>query len=384
MRIDRLRLADFRRVVAAEVELAPGPNLFVGENAQGKTTLLEAVSLLATGRSFRTHREREVVPREPRDGYEFTLAESRFEARGVTHESRLVLSGDEKAHFLDGKLVPRLGDVWGVLNVVVFDPADLQLIQGAPAHRRALLDGLLAMVSRRGLEALQSYTRALRQRNALFRARGRASAAEFDAYEDQMAIHAAAVLRARQSLIDDFTTRAAGQLEALAGGREVLALRHEPGWPRAAGLPTLTAESGEAELAEALRTMWGSSRETDLERGHTHRGPHRGDFAILLDGVDGRLYASQGQARSIALALRFAELELIEARCGEPPILLLDDVLGELDRRRTEHFIRMLGRPGIQSLLTATDAAALESGLSVAARFEVNDGAVSSASKAAS
>lgn len=377
MQIETLRVADFRLVRDARLELAAGANLFVGENAQGKTTLLEAVALLATGRSFRTHRDRELLPHSPADGYTFTMAECRFLSRHGRSAARVVLSGETRSHFIDGQPLRRLADLWGLLNVVVFDPADLQLVQGAPAMRRALLDSLLAMSSRADLDTMQRYARALRQRNALLRSSDRPRDTELESYEDQMAVHGARLLQAREELAGELGKAAVEHLSQLTGGSESLVLTHECGWPKSAGRPSAEEiRAGGSVLAEKLRSLWRADRQADWERAQTRHGPHRADCGLLLNGREARLYASQGQSRSIALALKLAELDVIEARCGEAPVLLLDDVLGELDRRRTQHFVRLLARRGIQSLLTATDAAMLEEHLPIAARFDVAAGAV--------
>lgn len=375
MQLERLELRNFRLVGEADIPLAPGANLFLGENAQGKTTLLEAVALLAEGRSFRTTRDRDLLSAQAVGG--LTTVEARFSARGGRHHLRAALQPEGKVIYLDGKQVRRLGDLWGILNVVVFNPGDLSLILGPPAGRRGLLDGILAMSSRADLAVMQDYQRALRHRNALLREARRAPDAQFAVHEEQLALHGARLMLARHRLVGELAPLVSNQLAELAGGRDELQVVHESGWPKAAEINgLLEGDDGDA-LRGRLVDLWEKGREADWERCYTRNGPHRADIGLVIDGRDARGFASQGQARSIVLALRLAELDLLEARCGEPPVLLLDDVLGELDRRRTSHFVRLLSRKGVQSLLTATDAAWLESELPIAARFEVHGGRVS-------
>lgn len=375
MELKRLSLRHFRLIREADIALAPGANLLLGENAQGKTTVLEAVALLAEGRSFRTTRDRDLISvAEPAA---ITSAEARFSARGGEHDLRAALQPDNKVIFLDGKQVRRLGDLWGILNVVVFNPGDLGLVLGPPAGRRGLLDGILAMTSRPDLVVMQDYQRALRHRNALLREPHRPPDTQLAVQEEQLALHGARLMLARHRLVADFGPIVSRQLSELAGGRETLRVRHESGWPRSAGIDKLLdQEPAEDILRARLVRLWEESRDGDWDRCYTLNGPHRADLGLTVEGRDARGFASQGQARSIVLALRLAELDLLETRCGEPPVLLLDDVLGELDRRRTAHFVRLLARKGVQSLLTATDAAWLESELPIAARFEVHEGSI--------
>lgn len=378
MRLASLSLSTFRLIGSAEIVLSPGANLFVGENAQGKTTILEAVSYLAKGRSFRTAKDRECLSDIHAAGVDqprVAAVEGKFATRKTEHIIRAAISSQAKAFWLDGKPLRKLGDLWGALNIVTFVPEDLGLVRGAPPLRRELMDSLLAQTSRFDLLTMQSYMTSLRHRNALLRT-GNASKDQFEAYEHQMAEHGARYLLAREQLLSKFSVSASEQLLQLSGEREGLVLRHEPGWPQSASL-RLQADSDLALLQQKLADWWSLVRPSDQERGFTQHGPHRGDLALLLAGRDARPFASQGQSRTIALALRLAEREIIEKLRGEPPILLLDDVLGELDRNRARHFFRLLSSQGIQSLLTATDAAMIEAEMPVAARFVVKGGEVS-------
>ncbi|CAN5239527.1 DNA replication/repair protein RecF [soil metagenome] len=372
MNLESLAIENFRLLRRVKVELAEGANLFIGENAQGKTTILEAVSCLARGRSFRTTRDREMIARNTEG---VTSAEGRWSARGTRHAVRVAITPQGKSFWLDGKPMRRLGDLWGRVNVVTFVPEDLELVRGGPAERRALVDSLLAQSSAHNLATMQRYKTALGHRNAMLRS-GNSGGAQFDAYEAQMADYGAQFLAARDALLSDFIPVAMEQLIKLTGGSEEFVLRHEAGWPASAKFYD-AASADKPPDAEQLARWWRDNRAADGDRGFTQHGPHRADIALMLDGQDARSFASQGQTRTIALSLRLAERAMIEKLSGEPPVLLLDDVLGELDKRRSQLFVRLLSQPGVQSLLTATDAAALESELPIAARFNVRAGEVS-------
>lgn len=385
MLIEHLSLEHFR-LVQAKIDLAPGANLFVGENAQGKTTILEAVSYLSTGRSFRTSRDREVLPhRKANDDLisRYAAAECRFESRGIHNTIRTAIIPTGKSFWANGKNMPKLGDLWGLLNVVIFVPSDVEMVMGGPAGRRALLGALLARTSKFDLEAMQSYANALRQRNALLKSDRRVSPTEYEAYEAQMAEHGTQMLMARQRMVEELAPIAQAQIREFTGGRDRFEMEHESGWPKGSGLTAqmlLEGSQGIEGIRERLRYFWARDRGGDERRGFTEHGPHRGDISLLLNGQDARSYSSQGQARTIVLAIRLAEMEMLERLTGETPVLLLDDVLGELDAKRASRFMQVLQRQGIQSLLTATDATAIEAELPVGARFKVKEGRVKRAS----
>lgn len=373
MGIERLCLRDFRLVRSADIDLSPGANLFVGENAQGKTTVLEAVSYLARGRSFRTARDRECIASTDDVPAPVASAEARFSRHGTRRLVRAAITPSGKTFWLDGKQLRTVGELWGVLPIVMFLPDDLELVRGAPSERRLLLDALLAQVDPTGLAAMQNFNAALKQRNVLIR--DRAPGAQFDAWEAQMAHWAARLLPRRQRLVERLAQSVEQHVQVLSRGAERVAVTHDTGWPAASPIPALVAsESKASALEEPLARAWREARDGDQDRLYTRHGPHRGDLVLRINTRDARVYASQGQARTLALALRLAERELLEQITGEPPVLVLDDVLGELDRQRSEHFIRLLSRDGVQSLLTATDAAPLEAELPIGARFNVTGG----------
>lgn len=381
MWIERLALENFRLFARADLCLRPGVNLFTGRNAQGKTTVLEAAAYLSAGRSFRTAKDREAIRHGVRvgsPGGKISAVEARFHRSGASHTVRMAITEHGKSIFVNGKSVRKLGELWGLLNTVIFIPGDLRLAQGGPAERRSLMDTLLARTSAADLRTMQDYSLAVRERNALLRDGVPADSSQYEAYEDQMALHGARLALARGRLIAILAPEAQRCLEALSGGGDSLQVDHESGFSKASGIPEQIAGAAEdaAPAAEAMRRYWAEHRRGDWERGYTHAGPHRADIALILNGKDARAYASQGQCRSLVLALRLAELALLRKLTGEPPVLLMDDVMGELDKFRSRQFIRMLSEESMQTLLTATDAAQAEAELPIAARFQVEDGTI--------
>jgi DNA replication and repair protein RecF len=380
--IESVSTENFRLLERASIDLAPGANLFLGENAQGKTSVLEAVSYLSSGRSFRTSRDRECIRFDPAtkgSASEFAAVECRFLAHEVRHQIRCAITPDEKSCWVDGNRMQKLGDLWGTLNVVVFVPSDLELVRGGPDLRRALVGELLARSSKYDLSTMQKYATALRHRNALLREDQQQASGMFEVYEGQLAEYGARLMAARERLITQFAVLAEEHLRHLTGGNDTFNMRHEPGFPKSAGIPSdclLENNAAHNELKARLANLWEAQRLADIERGYTQNGPHRADMSLSLNGSDARTFSSQGQARTIALALRLAEVEILTIAAGAPPVLLLDDVLGDLDQARTEQFVRLLSRRGVQSLITATDSRSIEARLPIGARFNVKKGNV--------
>lgn len=381
MKLDHLVLENFRLVQAASVRLAPGVNLFVGENAQGKTTILEAVAYLTSGRSFRTSNDRDCISHLRSAESEilpFAAAEGHFNSHDTHHRLRMALTNTGKTFWVDDKTLPKLGDLWGLLNSVTFVPSDLELVQGAPNARRALLGALLARTSRFDLQSMQRYTDALRQRAALLRMTTVADG-ELEIYEEQMAKYGARLLIARERIVRALGPMVGAYIQELTRGADTFLMAHETGFPKAAGITAADMQdtnSSDDTLRFKMLKFWAQNRAGDKDRKRTLHGPHLADLSLVLNGQDARGFASQGQARTVVLALRLAEVDLLEKLTGESPVLLLDDVLGELDTERTRLFIRILSRPGIQALLTATDTARIGLELPVSTIFEVRRGVI--------
>jgi len=370
MRLRELRLRFFRNLRHIDLELPAGPILIWGDNAQGKTNLLEAIYCLATGRSFRTRNDRECLAWDA-PAEEPASIRGRVERRDGPREIKVVLHQGEKRLFLDGKPLARLAELLGELNAVLFTPADLQIVQGSPAARRRFLDLGLSQVSRPYLASLQTFSQALRQRNALLRARQPLPALEGELapYEALMAAAAAEILQFRAKALEDLARRAAqAYAEFGAGERLGLAYRH---FLR----DDVAAADTEASMADRYRRRLEADRAEDSRQGATRTGPHRDDFILTLDGKSAQDYASQGQQRCCALALRLAEAGLMAERAGEEPILLLDDLASELDAGRRRRLLETL-RSEAQVFLTTTRPGDFPREMGFAAAWTVQAGAV--------
>lgn len=333
MHLAELRLRDFRNYGRLDVQFTPGFHLFLGRNAQGKTNLLEAIYLLATLRSFRgvggTH-----MVRQGAKGY---FVGGTVVARGPA-EIRAYWSLRERKLSLNGAPVKRLADFLGTLRAVVFCSEDVQLVKGVSRVRRRFLDLLLAQTRPDYLPLLLRYTQALRMRNALLK--------HPLPDEEQLAGFSAELVRlgdglsaARREMVPQFAPMAAQAFRRIASDADELGLEYHP--------------SVKGDFAVALA----NSRSRERTYRTTMVGPHRDDLALRVNGQPAAQYTSEGQKRTLALALKMAQAEYMTGLHGSPPVLLIDDVMGELDATRRAGFLPLLQqsqRAGGQVFMTCT------------------------------
>lgn len=358
------------------MDLGPGLNLITGENAQGKTNLLEAVATVSLTRSPRAGAPEEIV----RWGASAAAVEARVRLPTGSTILGIRFTRDRegspwvRSTTVDAKPRPARS-VLGICPVVLFSPDDLRLVAGGPDGRRRQLDMLLAQLDPKAAVDLIQYRRALGQRNALLRQqRVRADrGAPLQQFTAAVLEHGARVRRARAMLCEALGPVAAQAAGEVSGGHDRLGLRYlADNRPLAAGT---SVEDARAALAAALARLADEER----VRGLTLAGPHRDDVEFLLNDRPARSTASQGQQRSIVLAFKLAEVARVRQTAGVGPVLLLDDVLGELDSARREYLLTALARAGpLQLLVTATDAAPFPERIAQGARvFSVHRGAIS-------
>lgn len=349
MYVRHLSLTDFRNYRRLELELPAGTLLFVGENAQGKTNLLEAVYLLSTIRSPRTGSDGELVNWEgAHDGPPVARLVADAERLSGPVRVEMAVQGQPDGGFASpagqyraGKRLrvngaaKRASEAIGQINAVFFTPQDLDLVGGPPSLRRRYIDVTLSQVDRRYLASLQQYGKVLLQRNALLRRirEGVADSDELAFWDGQMAESGAYIVSARAGTLARLAGLAAEAQTSLSGEREELALVYEPHWARDFDAER-AARADEAELARAYLETLLQGRQRELAAGATLWGPHRDDLLFLLDGRSAAAFASRAQRRTAALALRVAEARFLLAATGDHPVLLLDDVLSEMDELR--------------------------------------------------
>ena len=351
MNIKRLELKNFRNYKDETIELPSGASIFLGQNAQGKTNILEAVYYAALGRSHRTSADMELVRWDEGEAllsldFFRMSAENKLEFRFFRDSRRKI--------FRNGAPI-RMKDLVGTINVVLFSPEDLFLIKGAPAGRRRFLDMEISQADPSYFYDLAVYTRLLTQRNTLLkRVRdGEADESEIPLWDVQIVPRAVNLIKKRIDTVKKLDELASGTQREISGGREKLSLRYELHGADGDMTKDLFSWYNE-KLAESLRL--------DIVRGVTRFGPHRDDLAFFVNGTDLRAFGSQGQQRTGVLSLKLAELAFFKEETGEYPILLLDDVMSELDRDRREKLLSFIRGEKMQALITATDEAYFPSG----------------------
>ncbi len=361
MHLERLCLRNFRNYKECDITFHSPVTLVVGKNAMGKTSLLESLYFLCTGESHRATSAVELI-RHTSEGFAVT-GYLRSDKRPDSLVRLEVVKPRQGAFRLktDGVLQRRRSDWIGQFNVVVFSPESLDLVKGAPTFRRRWLDLLLSQLSREYLEELQRYRGILQHRNALLKqlSMGKGSVGETSVWDGLLVESGVGLIDTRHAALARLSDVVETTHLSLTGGRERLLLQYTPGVGNGS-----VEDSDISNLSDRFRDALSKARRDELRRGLTLVGPHRDDFTLALETLKGeevilretaRTYASQGQHRTIALALKLAELEFIREDTGVAPLFLLDDVLSELDMKRRAYLLAYLQGVAAQTVITATD-----------------------------
>ena len=356
MRLRKLTLRHFRNVGFAALEFSGRQHFLVGANGQGKTNLLEAAGFLTPVRSFRTAENKLLVGHGQHSAALAYIID--HEKQSETHVT-IKLRHEGKELWCDQARVTKLAEYLGRFPTVVFSSQDMQLVRGSPANRRRWLDLTLAAMDASYLRALQTYTRALAERNALLKS-GRGTGAEFDAFEQTLAPAAADLIRLRREGLVALDKSLKAAYAQISDDAEPAAMAYDPNFAEP------SAESFLARLE--------AGRARDQQFRSTLAGPHRDDFHFYVKHTAAKDFASEGQQRSLVLALRLAQAVWFGAKSGVRPVLLADDVLGELDPRRRARFWSAID-PESQVVATGTHLPDAEMGAWQV--FEVSDGVFS-------
>jgi DNA replication and repair protein RecF len=338
VQLDHLWLTDFRNYADAHVTPAPaGITVIIGRNGEGKTNLLEAVAYLATLKSFRAAPGEALI----RSGHEQAVVRAQLtrESRSLLLEAELRATGRDRVQ-LNRQVVRRVRDLRDALHVTIFAPDDLVLVKGGPQHRRDYLDDLLVALHPRNESLCSEVERVLRQRNALLKqAGGRLTAdivSTLDVWDAKLASAGTELATAREGLVEHLLPGVKGFYDRVAERTASVGLVYQRAWA--------------GSLADALA----AARQDDVRRAVTTVGPHRDDLAVAIGSFPARTHASQGEQRSLVLALRLAGHEAVSEVLQSAPVLLLDDVFSELDAERSEALLDAL--PDGQVLLTTAAA----------------------------
>jgi DNA replication and repair protein RecF len=371
MYLKTLNLRQFRNYKEQQVEFTAAKTILVGNNAQGKSNLLEAVELLATLRSHRMARDRDLI-REGEAASQISASVQR--ETGISDLSLTLRRNGRRSVAQNGESLRRQMDFLGVLNAVQFSSLDLELVRGGPEGRRNWLDTLLIQLEPVYAHILQQYNQVLRQRNAFLKhhvetVNPTSLESELAVWDAQLATTGTRVIRRRDRAIQRLAPIASAWHASISGSTEILQINYAPSVPLEKNHPE--------EVQNAFLTKIQQRAVAEVYRGTTLVGPHRDEVELAINQTPARQYGSQGQQRTLVLALKLAELQLIEEVVKEPPLLLLDDVLAELDPSRQNQLLDAI-QDRFQTLITTTHLSSFDSQwLNSSQILTVNSGEIS-------
>lgn len=339
MNILTLNLKNFRNFSEETFTFDSGINLLAGNNAQGKTNTAEAIFFLCTGYSPRASKDKFVI----KNGCETAEISGEAQSQYGKVSVKIIFNrNDKKRVFVNGLEILKIGELMGNINSVFFNPAELKLVQESPEDRRRFMNVSLSQMSKNYFYALQRYNKILFQRNKLLKDENERVIREtLPVWDLQLVKQASKIIKDRNEFLAKISPVAEEKHAMLSGGKEELKMKTESGY-----------YGTEEEISYALLQDLKLSMEKDIRLGFTSIGPHRDDIKFTLNGADVRVYGSQGQQRTVALALKLAETETFNQKFGEYPVLILDDVLSELDTSRQRRLIKAVSN--VQTVFTAT------------------------------
>lgn len=347
MIIKRLELADYRNYEFLDLQFDKGTNILYGDNAQGKTNILEAIYVAATTKSHKGSKDREIINFDKEEAHVRTY----LEKEGVeTRVDMHLRKSKSKGIAIDGQKIKKAADLLGLCNVVFFSPEDLSIIKNGPAERRRFVDMELCQLDSFYLYNLNHYNKIVNQRNKLLKDMYMNPQLKdtLTIWDSQLVSFGSKVIERRKLFVEQLNDIIFNIHKKLSGGKEEISISYEP---------DVTIE----DFEEKLRI----NQDRDIKLKMTSVGPHRDDFAFLNGNIDIRRFGSQGQQRTAALSLKLSEIELVKKLSKDNPILLLDDVLSELDSNRQNYLLNSIGE--IQTIITCTGLEEF-----VNNRFEVN------------
>lgn len=347
--IKRVNLKNFRNYQALDIELGEGVNIFFGQNAQGKTNIIESIYIASTGKSHRTSKDSELI-RWKNDDAKIKID---FQKENDEKTVEIYLNKSIKKQIkVNGVRLGKIGELIGNLNAVIFSPDHMKIIKEGPVERRRFMDIILSQVKPGYYYNLVQYLKVLGQRNNLL---NEAKVNErilrtMDIWNEQLADFGTKIIMTRNCFLSKISSIAAETHENISNGKEKLELKYKSS--------INNQFNSEKEIKEYFIKALEKTVSIDLKRGATHKGPHRDDILFYINGAEVKTYSSQGQQRTALLSLKISELKYMENETGEIPILLLDDVFSELDTERQQYLVKFI--KNIQAIITCTDVDYLE------------------------
>lgn len=334
MKIQKLQLQNFRNYEELTIDFAPGVNILYGDNAQGKTNLLEAIFLTATTKGLRNNKDREMI----RLGEESAHLSVKLEKMGISHKVDMYLqAGKTKAAAIDGIRIRKSSELLGMMHTIAFSPDDLSMVKNGPAERRRFVDMELCQLNPIYCSNLTNYNKILMQRNNLLHQIGFKPDLKdtLSIWDEQLVTYGKEIIKERRAFVEELSEIVKEKMAVLTGQKESLRMVYEADVTEEAFMSTLER-----------------SRERDIQLKSTNHGPHRDDISFYINDLNVRQFGSQGQQRTVVLALKLSEIHLVQRKIKDSPILLLDDVLSELDRNRQTQLLGEI--KDVQTIVTCT------------------------------
>ena len=359
MYIKRLQMLNYRNYKSLNITLGKNVNVFMGDNAQGKTNILEAIYYCAFAKSHRTSKDRELINWNSDSAYESLLVGKDRLDKNIDIN---ILKDGKKAIKINKIKVSKIGELFGNFNVVMFSPEDLKIIKDSPGVRRKFIDMELCQLNSKYYYNLVQYNKVLNERNVVLKNR-KLDSEILDIYDIQLANFGYHIIIERLKYINKLNFYGKDIHKDISSGKENVEFKY---------ISTIKdLEDIENSFYELLRR----NRKKDIEKGTTSIGPHRDDFIVLINDVDTKSFGSQGQQRSAVLTIKFSSLKIIKEMTSEYPVLLLDDVLSELDFNRKRYILSTIGE--IQTIITCTGIEDLANYLDNSSRvFKVKEGEI--------
>ena len=334
MYIKTIKLNNFRNYSNQKIELKKGINLFIGDNAQGKTNILEAIFLCAIGKSFRAKKEKELI----KIGEDRANIEIEFEKSDRQGKIKIELE-DKKSVLVNDIKQNKLSDILGNINIVMFSPDDIEILKSGPTKRRRFLNILISQLRPKYVYCLNMYLKTLEQRNNYLRQikLENKSKEMLEIWDEKLAEYASYVYEYRNEFVEKIKSKISKIHNDITDNKEEIKIKY------------ITDCVEKEKYLQSLKNSW----EQDIQKGYTGKGVHRDDLYIFINGKQVNVYGSQGQNRTVILSIKLAELEIIYEEIGEYPILLLDDFMSELDGKRRENLLKNISNT--QILITCTD-----------------------------
>lgn len=353
MWINKIKINDFRNYNNQEIDLGKNINVFYGENAQGKTNIIEAIFLCSMGKSFRAKQDKEMIKLDKINAN----VEIEFFKSDRDSKIKIQLS-NKKEVFINGIKIKKLSELLGNLNIVMFTPDDINILKGGPQNRRRFLDIMISQLKPNYMHTLSLYAKTLEQRNNYLKQIKEENKSEelLDIWDEKLAEYAFIISKYRNEFINKIINKIKKIHSEITNNKEEIKIEY------------LTECLNKIEYLDLLKKR----RKLDIIKSYTTKGIHRDDFIIYINDKELSTYGSQGQHRTAMLSLKLSELEIIEEEVGEKPILLLDDFMSELDSNRRTHFLEKIN--DTQVIITCTDKIDIENKKILI--YNVNDGKV--------